>query len=90
MKQLHVIISGKVQGVFFRHFTKKRASALGLSGWVRNTADKKVEAVFEGRRDTLQKMLQFCKRGPPGATVERVEETWGNATGEYAGFTVKH
>ena len=79
-----------MQGVFFRHFTKKRASALGLSGWVRNTADKKVEAVFEGRRDTLQKMLQFCKRGPPDAKVERVEETWSSVTEEYVGFTVKH
>lgn len=90
MKRLQVIISGKVQGVFFRTFTKKRASALGLRGWVRNTPDKKVEAVFEGRRDILQEMLEFCRRGPPGAKVERVEEIWSNATGEHNGFVVTH
>ncbi|MEA1970045.1 MAG: acylphosphatase, partial [Thermodesulfobacteriota bacterium] len=64
---------GKVQGVFFRAETKKQASGLGLKGWVRNLYDNRVEAVFEGRKSDIEKMLDWCKKGPRFAHVKGVE-----------------
>lgn len=69
----HVIISGRVQGVWFRANTKDKADQLGLTGWVRNTPEGKVEAVFEGEEKLVQEMLNWCHQGPPLAKVENVE-----------------
>jgi acylphosphatase len=71
--QIHVIISGRVQGVWFRASTKEKAEQLGLTGWVMNTRDGKVEAVFEGEENFLQEMLSWCHQGPPHSRVENVE-----------------
>jgi len=68
-----VLVHGRVQGVFFRGATQRRARALGVAGWVRNRADGSVEAVFEGARDAVEAALAFCREGPPGARVERVD-----------------
>ena len=71
--QIHVVISGRVQGVWFRASTKEKAEQLGLTGWVKNTNDGKVEVMFEGEEKLIQKMLNWCHQGPPLANVENVE-----------------
>lgn len=71
--KVKVIISGKVQGVFFRAYTKEKAEELRLKGWVRNTKDGRVEAVFEGVKEKVEEMIKWCRQGPPGSKVEKVE-----------------
>jgi acylphosphatase len=67
------VVHGRVQGVFFRDTTRRRAQAAGVAGWVRNRADGAVEAVFEGGSDAVDSMIAFCEEGPRGAQVTRVE-----------------
>ncbi len=86
----HVFISGRVQGVFFRARTRERASQLGLKGWVRNLRDGRVEAVFEGEKGAVEKMLTWCKEGPTYASVSDVEAQWEEYTGEYEDFDVRY
>ena len=77
-ERAHVFVSGHVQGVFFRDATREQAEALGLSGWVRNTEDGRVEAVFEGESEAVRQMIDWCGSGPSGADVDNVfveEET---------------
>lgn len=69
----HVFVSGRVQGVFFRSETKCEAKRRGVTGWVRNLPDGRVEAVFEGEEKSVKELIEFCKRGPPGARVSNVE-----------------
>jgi acylphosphatase len=71
-ERAHVFVSGRVQGVSFRDATRSQAEQLGLSGWVRNTQDGQVEAVFEGDPDTVQQIIEWCKSGPSSADVEDV------------------
>ena len=73
-RSVHVRISGLVQGVGFRAWTERRATALGLSGWVRNTETGDVEAVFSGPAEAVEAMLAACKDGPRHSQVERIEE----------------
>ena len=73
---LHVLVSGHVQGVFFRESTRREAASLGLSGWVRNLADGRVEATFIGTREQCERALAFVKVGPPAAVVTRVDDRW--------------
>ena len=73
IRSVRVRISGRVQGVSYRVWTKRRADALGLSGWVRNLADGDVEAVFSGHSDIVDAMLAECRQGPRLARVESVE-----------------
>lgn len=68
-----VIISGHVQGVFFRDSARRLAAARGVGGWVRNRSDGTVEAVFEGDREAVEALVDFCREGPRGARVERVD-----------------
>lgn len=84
MRRVRVNISGRVQGVFFRATCAERARALGLRGWVRNAADGRVEAAFEGPRDAVEAILAWCRHGPPGAGVEAVEVHDEPPTGEAA------
>ncbi len=74
--QLHLIIHGKVQGVFYRAETKDVACSLGLTGWVRNRPDGSVEVLAQGQKEKLDQILAWCKKGPSTARVERVEEEW--------------
>ncbi|MDO8494624.1 MAG: acylphosphatase [Deltaproteobacteria bacterium] len=76
MPQVHVIISGKVQGCFFRMHTHKKATALKLTGYVRNLPDETVEAYAEGPQEKLEEFVQFCHEGPPAAQVENVDVEW--------------
>ncbi|MGR3174362.1 MAG: acylphosphatase [Candidatus Scalindua sp.] len=88
--KLHVVIEGRVQGVFFRASAMEEACSLGLSGWVKNCWDGRVEAVFEGERDKVEQVLEWCQKGPPGAMVRNVEANWEDATGEFDTFSIKH
>lgn len=81
MKKAHLLISGRVQGVFYRAFTKEVAESLGLKGWVRNLRDGRVEAVFEGDEDKISIAIERCKEGPPFAKVDNIEITWSEPEG---------
>lgn len=71
----HVVIRGRVQGVFFRDCTRERAQAEGVTGWVANRGDGGVEAVFEGTAEDVERMVEFCRSGPSSADVDDVEVT---------------
>jgi len=71
--RVRVVVSGRVQGVWFRAATQERARALGVAGWVRNLPDGRVEALFEGDREAVERALAFVRRGPPDARVDQVE-----------------
>ena len=86
----HIFIEGRVQGVFFRASTREEACLLGLKGWVRNCWDGRVEAVFEGGKESVEKIIKWCKKGPPGAMVRNVELNWEQATGEYDTFSIEY
>jgi acylphosphatase len=89
MKKIHVYISGHVQGVFFRAATQHAAKGFMLSGWVRNKADGRVEAVFEGKDENVDKMLEWCHIGPPAARVEKVLIEEESYTGEFKDFNIR-
>jgi len=72
-KRYHLFISGRVQGVFFRANTAREAQSLGLTGWVRNLRDGRVEVVFEGEASAAEAMLHWCRRGTPPAKVDHLE-----------------
>jgi len=76
--------------VFFRYHTRELAKRLGLQGWVRNTPDDRVEAVFEGEKGAVERILEFCHRGPSGAQVADVEIKWEQPRGEFSGFEVRY
>ena len=73
MIETHVFISGLVQGVFYRAWTQRTAQSLGLSGWVKNLPDGRVEAVFVGEKDKVERMIELCYQGSPVSSVEKVE-----------------
>ena len=87
--RLHLVVSGRVQGVYFRQATVDAVAGLGLQGWVRNLPDGRVEALAEGSRPALEALLAACRRGPPAASVEGVEVTWGDAVGGLGPFAVR-
>jgi len=86
----HVLISGKVQGVFYRVNTKRMADKLGVKGWIRNLPDGRVEAVFEGDEEAVKRLISWCWIGPPGAKVTNIEVEWEEYLGEYESFRVLH
>lgn len=73
MIRRRVVLSGHVQGVFFRETARRRALALGVAGWIRNAPDGSVEAAFEGAEDAVERLVEFCREGPRGARVEWVD-----------------
>ena len=85
MIRRRVIVRGAVQGVFFRDSTRHLAERHGVGGWVRNNADGTVEGVFEGESEAVERLVDFCRRGPRGAVVDRVEvyEEEPEALGEF-------
>ena len=83
------IISGRVQGVFYRASCRDEAAAFGLAGWVRNNPDGSVEAEFEGPEADVHAILEWCRRGPPSARVDNVVVTWDAPKGDH-GFRVTH
>ena len=88
MKRYHVLISGHVQGVFFRANTCRQARALGLTGWVRNLPDGRVESVFEGNEKQAEEMLAWCNTGTPPARVDRVDANEEKIASGFTGFDI--
>jgi acylphosphatase len=86
--RLHLIIEGRVQGVFFRDSTRRQAQSLGVTGWVRNLRNGNVEVVAEGPEDRVRPFADWCRRGPSAARVERVQEDQEAWTGEFDSFDV--
>lgn len=82
----HVFVSGKVQGVFFRSKTRSEAEEHHVTGWIRNLDDERVEAIFEGEEENVEKLVKFCRKGSVGAKVDAVNVTWQLYSGDYASF----
>ncbi len=81
MKQAHVFISGTVQGVGYRYFVRENATKLGLTGFVRNTEDGNVEAVFVGDEKRIMQMIELCKQGSFAADAKQVGFEWDSSAG---------
>ena len=88
MKRAEVTVHGMVQGVFFRVETRDRARSLDLSGWVTNAPDGTVRAAFEGDDERVESMVEWCRRGPSGASVDDVDVTWAEPEGDQ-GFSIR-
>ncbi len=86
--RVHVLVGGRVQGVYFRGWTQQRARKSGVSGWVRNLSDGKVEAVLEGEEEAVGEVVDFCRTGPPRALVTDIEIRQEPYVGEYKSFEV--
>lgn len=90
MKRVRVLISGRVQGVFFRAYTKEEAQRLGLKGWVRNLPDGRVEALFEGESRAVDEMIKWCHRGSPASVVTKVEVLEEPFKGDLKEFVIRY
>jgi acylphosphatase len=90
LARARVLISGRVQGVFYRAHTRDQARARGLQGWVRNLPDGRVAAVFEGRRDVIEDMLAWCRQGPPYAMVDDLMVDWQPYVGDVEDFKIAY
>lgn len=89
-KQSHVIVSGRVQGVFFRDSTKQKAEQLCITGWVRNLKDGRVEAVFSGAEDAVKELIIWCHKGPAMAKVTDVTVKNMQVVDEFDCFTIRY
>jgi acylphosphatase len=89
--RLHVVVSGRVQGVNYRYYAVRAARQLGLTGWVANRWDGTVETVAEGERQALIRYKACLERGSPASIVDRIEASWGEPpSGRFATFRVRH
>jgi len=86
----HLYIQGRVQGVFFRGYTREHAQDLGLSGWVKNLRDGRVEALFEGEKTLIEKAITACNIGPPGSRVTGIDIQWEAFVGDQEGFHIRY
>ena len=86
----HAIISGRVQGVFYRMETKRAADRIGVTGWVKNRPEGTVEAVFEGAKNQVEAVLKWCWDGPRLAKVDDIDVTWEPFAGEFTSFDVTY
>ena len=87
--RLHCFVSGRVQGVSYRAYTQREAMQLGLTGWVRNCPDGRVELVAEGEEAALQQLIAWCRQGPPAAIVAEVDTQWDADAGAYRAFDIR-
>ena len=90
LRRCHLVVSGMVQGVFYRASTRQKAQELGLSGWVRNLADGRVEIVAEGAEASVQKLIQWAHTGPSSSRVNGVNVVEESPTGEFSNFQVRY
>ncbi len=88
MVRAHIVVTGRVQGVFFRAFTQERAVALGLFGWVRNRRDGRVEIMVEGERERIERLIASVKEGPPLSAVEEADVEWQDYEGSFDEFRI--
>jgi acylphosphatase len=87
--RVHLLVTGRVQGVAFRAYTVDEALRVGVAGWARNLPDGAVEVEAEGERAAVEALVAFCRRGPPAARVDHVREAWGPYRGDLEGFEVR-
>jgi acylphosphatase len=88
--EARIVVSGRVQGVFFRASTRDAAVRCGVRGFVRNLPDGRVEAVLQGERGAVETVIAFMREGPPGARVERADVEWRTPSERWDGFFVRH
>ena len=86
----HIIVSGRVQGVFFRFTMQEVASGFDVTGWAKNLPDGKVEAALEGNKENVEKVVEWARHGPSGAVVKNVEVNWEEYTGEFKDFSIQY
>lgn len=86
----HIFVSGRVQGVFFRQNTQKKAKDLGLTGWVRNLPDGRVEAVFEGPKEKVEEMIEWTRKSPMISRVDNIDISWEEYQAEFNDFEIKY
>ena len=87
-KRIHLIIEGRVQGVWFRESTRRQAVSLGVSGWVKNRREGTVEALLEGPEEAVMRLVVWCRKGPSAANVTGIHETEEAWRGEFNAFDV--
>ena len=90
MNRADLLISGRVQGVFYRASAEEEAMRLGLCGEIRNLPDGRVEAIVEGPKERIDEFIAWCKRGPPSSEVEDVGVHWSPARGDFRTFVITH
>ncbi len=90
LARAHLLISGRVQGVFYRAHTRDEARKRGLTGWVRNLPDGRVAAVVEGERAKIESLISWCRQGPPYAYVDEVLVDWQPYQGEFLEFRIAY
>jgi len=88
LKQLHMVVRGRVQGVFFRASAQREARRLGVCGWVRNRADGALEIVAEGEEAAVRDLHGWAQKGPSAARVDKVDTRWRSYVGEYSDFRI--
>ena len=88
MYQARLLITGKVQGVFYRTSCQEVAQRLGLSGWVKNLSDGNVEALVQGEKGGIEKLITWCKKGPPGAVVSNLDVNWETIVKQIPSFKI--
>jgi len=86
----HIFVAGRVQGVFYRDTCKKKAEKLGVSGWIKNLRDGRVESVFEGERLDVDKMVNWARKGPIWAKIDDFSVVWDNYQAEFKGFEIRY
>ena len=90
IQRVHIIVQGRVQGVFYRDSTRRKANELSLVGTVRNLPDGAVEIVAEGPHVSLETLIQWCRLGPPAAEVKDISTTYYSPTGEFVDFSIRY
>lgn len=88
--RVQIFISGKVQGVYFRSYTKRKAKRHSVKGWVRNLSDGRVETVLEGKEEDVKRVIEFCRKGPPQAEVKDIKILWKEHEGEFLAFKIRY
>ncbi len=86
----HLIITGRVQGVFFRAETRRAAQLVGVTGWVRNRRDGTVEVVIEGPKNDVLSLINWCRKGPPSSRVDDVTVGWQDYEGAFGTFDINY
>ena len=89
-KSAHIIISGKVQGVYFRVFTRETARVIKLTGWVKNKSDGTVAAFAAGTEEQLNKFIKELKKGPPASRVDDIHAEWSSFGNEFSSFEIRY
>ena len=85
----HIFLTGMVQGVSFRSSTRTHAKMKGVSGWIRNLSDGRVESIMEGDKESVESLIEFCKQGPKGSNVDDIRIEWEKPRGDFGGFDIR-